>query len=98
MAIHPHTSGAHHWPSSPNSRLSGRKRQQAARSPRTPSVQKSVVAAICQNPRSKAQPPEQYIERQLHANVEIAELGVAGGDFIEAHFVDDGFDVDGVLG
>ena len=41
---------------------------------------------------------EKFVERQLHSNVEVTEFGEAGGDFIEAHFVDDCFDVESVLG
>ena len=52
-------------------------------------------AALC---LLEAEPPEQEIEGQLHADIEVAEVGVAGGDLVEAHFIDDGFDVAGVLG
>ena len=41
---------------------------------------------------------EEFVKRELHADVEVSEVGVACGDFVEAHFVDDVFDLDGVFG
>ncbi len=45
----------------------------------------------------EADDSEEFVERKLHPDVEVAKLGVASGDFIEAHFVDDGFDLVGVV-
>ena len=42
------------------------------------------------------QPPEQFIERKLNADEEFSEVRVVGADFIEAHFVDDFLDLEGV--
>ena len=46
----------------------------------------------------QADSAKEFVERELHADVEVAEFAEAGGDFIEAHFVDDRLDVDGVFG
>ena len=51
-------------------------------------------AALKQQSRdcgSEARPLKQLRKRELEADVEVSELGVAGGDFVEAHFVDDRF-------
>ena len=45
----------------------------------------------------KADALEKLIEGQLHSDVEITELTETRGNFIEAHFVDDGFDLSGVM-
>ena len=41
---------------------------------------------------------EELVEGKLHADVEIAEFSVACGDLVEAHFVDDVLNFQGVLG
>ena len=41
---------------------------------------------------------EKFVEWELHPNVKITKVSEAGGDFIEAHFVNDGFNVESVLG
>ena len=46
----------------------------------------------------KANATEKFVERKLQPNVEVPEFTVAGRDIIEAHFVDDGFDLIGVVG
>src|SRR5207245_8371612 len=43
--------------------------------------------------QSKLQPTEQFVERELDSNKEFAELAVFGAHRIEAHLVDDGFDL-----
>ena len=40
------------------------------------------------------QPPEQFVERQLDADVEFAEIRVFGAHRIETHFVNDRFDLE----
>src|SRR5262249_2496419 len=42
---------------------------------------------------SHLQAPEQFVERQLYADVKIAEVCVLGADRIETHFVNDRFDL-----
>src|SRR5215467_16304339 len=42
---------------------------------------------------SYLQAPEQFVERQLNADVKLAEVSVLGADRIEPHFVNDGFDL-----
>src|SRR5438034_3528558 len=39
------------------------------------------------------QAPEQFVERQLDADVKFAEVRVLGTDWIESHFMNDGFDL-----
>ena len=46
----------------------------------------------------QAQPSEDLIKGHLHPDVEIAELPIAYGDRIEAHLINDGLDVAGILG
>ena len=46
----------------------------------------------------KLQPPEQFVERELQADVELAEFAVVGTHRIEAHFVNDRFNLKRVLG
>ena len=38
-----------------------------------------------------------FIERELEAGEKVAELSILGADGIEAHFVNDAFEVDGVM-
>src|SRR5438552_17820619 len=42
--------------------------------------------------------PEQFVERQLDADVKFPEVRVFGADRIEAHFVNDRFDLECVAG
>lgn len=42
-------------------------------------------------------PLKKFIQRQLQTNIEITKLSIARTDFIKAHFVDDIFDVLGVV-
>src|SRR3954470_621277 len=42
---------------------------------------------------SQLQAPEQFVERQLDADVKFAKVGVLGADRVEPHFVNDGFDL-----
>src|SRR4051812_5267496 len=46
---------------------------------------------------SELQAAEELVERHAEADEELAELGVLGAHFIEAHFVDDLADVEGVV-
>ena len=46
--------------------------------------------------RSKLQPPEQLVERQLQHDVKLAELAVIGAHRIEAHFIDDRLDLESI--
>src|SRR5438034_7431003 len=39
------------------------------------------------------QAPEQFVERQLDADIKFAEVRVLGTDWIESHFMNDGFDL-----
>ena len=48
--------------------------------------------------RLESDAAEKFVERQLDANVEIAELPVFDGDHVEAHLIDDLFDLGGVFG
>ena len=41
---------------------------------------------------------EEVGDGELEGDVEVAEFGVDGGDFVEAHFVDDAFDLEEVVG
>ena len=41
---------------------------------------------------------EEVGDGELEGDVEVAELGVDSGDFVEAHFVDDAFDLEEVVG
>lgn len=41
------------------------------------------------SPPLQAQPAEKHIQGQLHANVEITELGIAGRHLIKAHLIHD---------
>lgn len=41
---------------------------------------------------------EEFVEWELHPNVKITKVSEAGGDFIEAHFVNDVFNFNSVLG
>ena len=43
------------------------------------------------------QAAKQFVERQLNANVKFAEIGVGRAHFIEAHLVNDGFDLEGIV-
>lgn len=45
----------------------------------------------------EAEPAEKQVEWELHADVEVAEFSIACGYFVESHFVDDRFDIDGVF-
>src|SRR5262245_34543541 len=42
----------------------------------------------------KLQPPKQFVEGQLDADVKFAEVRVLGADWIEPHFVNDRFDLE----
>src|SRR5437762_1435813 len=46
----------------------------------------------------KLQPPEQFVERELQADVELAEFAVVGAHGVEAHFVNDRLNLKRVLG
>lgn len=46
-------------------------------------------------PRSKREPVVEGVERQLESDEKLAELGVLRADLVEAHLVDDRFDVRG---
>lgn len=41
---------------------------------------------------------EEFVERQLDADVEITEFCIFGADFVESHFVNDAFHVGTVVG
>ena len=42
------------------------------------------------------QAAKQFVEGQLNANVKFAEVGVGRAYFIEAHLIDDRFDLEGI--
>src|SRR4029077_4292159 len=42
---------------------------------------------------SQLQAPEQFVERQLDADVKFAEVSVLGADRVEPHFINDRFDL-----
>ena len=43
------------------------------------------------------QAAKQFVERELNANVKFAEIGIGRAHFVEAHLVDDGFDLERVV-
>lgn len=45
----------------------------------------------------EADSAENLVQRQEHANVEIAKFSITCGDFIKAHFIDDVLKLHGVL-
>ena len=45
----------------------------------------------------EADSTEKFVQRQLEADVEISEFTVTGRDLVKAHFVNDGFDLVGVV-
>lgn len=47
---------------------------------------------------SQQQALEELLAIELDANVEVAKFTVLGGDFVPAHFIDDGFDLENVVG
>src|SRR5216110_1129903 len=71
-----------------------RRAQSTALSP----ILRSAVIAAATETRLKLQSTKQFVERELQADIEFAEFAVIGAYRIEAHLVDDGFNLKRVLG